>query len=137
MALVKLDFNLEDVKDSFQPLPTDDYEVKIIAQELKKSSNGNNMIAITWEIMNGDYTGRKIFDNVVLIESMGWKVKQYAELLDLTSGDELDPELLMGMEAVMKLVKKNKKPEELAADKAAGRDENPEKNEIKKITRIG
>ena len=137
MALVNLDFNLEDVKDNFQPLPADDYAAKIASQELKQSSNGNPMIAIVWEITDGEFTGRKMFDNMVLIESMGWKIKQYAELLGMTSGSSLDPSLLEGVEAILKIIQKNKTPEELAKDKAAGRDENPIRNEIKKIIKMG
>lgn len=137
MALVNLDFNLEDVKDNFQPLPADDYAAKIVSQELKTSSNGNPMIAIVWEITDGEFTGRKMFDNMVLIESMGWKIKQYAELLGMTSGSSLDPALLEGVEAILKIIQKNKTPEELAKDKAAGRDENPIRNEIKKIIKMG
>src|SRR5574343_1773920 len=129
--LVDLNFNIEDVKDNFQPLPADDYAAKIISQELKQSSNNNPMIAIVWEITDGEFTGRKMFDNMVLIESMGWKVKQYAELLGMTSGSSLDPSLLEGVEAILKIIQKNKTPEELAKDKAAGRDENPIRNEIK------
>lgn len=137
MALINLDFNLEDVKDNFQPLPADDYAAKITSQELKTSSNGNPMIAIVWEITDGEFTGRKMFDNMVLIESMGWKIKQYAELLGMTSGSSLDPSLLEGVEAILKIIQKNKTPEELAKDKAAGRDENPIRNEIKKIIKMG
>lgn len=137
MALVTLDFNLEDVKDSFELLPTDAYEAKITKQELKKSAAGNNMIAIEWTVLTGDFAGRKVFDNIVLMEATAWKVKQYAELIGLESGSTLDPELFMGVEAILGIVCRDQTAKEKDQAKAKGYDAEAQKNDIKKITKIG
>lgn len=135
MALINLGFNLEDVKNSFEPLPTDKYAAKIVKQELKQSQAGNNMLKFEWQITEGEYAGRKLFDNVVL--SLDWKVKQYAELIEQESGSQIDPDLFEGVEAVLDVLCREQTPKEKADAKAKGYDPDVMKNDIKKMTKIG
>ena len=135
MAFIKLDFNLEDVKSSFEPLPTDKYMAKIAIQELKTSSTNKPIFSIAWVILEGEYAGRKIFDNIVL--TVDWKVKQYAVLIGVESGTSLDPELFEGIEAVLDIRCREQTEKEKSDAKAAGRDPDAMKNEIKSITKVG
>lgn len=135
MALINVNFNLEDVKSSFEPLPADKYPVRLMKQELTTASSGNPMIKIEWEVTDGEYTGRKIFDNVVL--TVDWKVKQYAELIGVESGNSFDPELFIGVEAIIDMLLKPQTPKEKEAAKMAGRDPEAMVNKINKITKLG
>ena len=135
MPLINLDFNLEDVKNSFEPLPTDKYICKLVKQELTTSKSGKPMIKIEWNIIEGEYAGRKIFDNIVL--SVDWKVKQYSELIGASSGKQIDPDLFVGVEAVLEILCREQNAKEKADATAGGYDAEAMKNDIKKITPMG
>ena len=47
----------------FQPLPAGDYRVKVVNVEKKISQSGNEYVAMVMEIIDGDYTSRKIYNN--------------------------------------------------------------------------
>lgn len=100
MTKIALDYNIEDVSDGFETVPVDDYMCKMIRCELTKSSNNNNMLAVRWEIMEGDYAGRYIFDNVVLY--VQWKVKQYCKAAGVDAGSEFDSDDFLYTEAVVR-----------------------------------
>ena len=102
MPLINLDFNLEDVSTEREILPPDQYEAKIFDAEATMSSNGNPMIIITWEIMDGEFAGRRWKDYVVL--TVPWRVKQYAEVVGIESGTELDTEDFIGAEGIIEIV---------------------------------
>jgi hypothetical protein len=135
MTLINLDFNIEEVKDNFAPLPTDKYPCKFTARELKKSSAGNDMLAVEWTIMEGEHAGKKIFDFVTL--NTDWKVKQYAELIGVTSGSSFDPDLFDGLEVIIDYLLRDQKPKEKEKAKIDGRDPDCQINVITKITVIG
>ena len=97
---IDLGYNLEDVKNEFEALPASTYEAKIIECEYTPSkSSGKPMLKITWEVVDGEFQGRKLFDNV-LIETT-WKVKQYAEAAGIPSGAELQTEDFKGAEGIL------------------------------------
>jgi len=122
MPKVNLDFNIENASSGFEPLPADQYPAKIIKSELATSQAGNPVIKIQWEITDGEFTGRKLFDTIPL--QIDWRVKPYAELIGLSSGSELDTDDFIGAEAILQVKIR-------PADEKAGRDA---QNEIKKIT---
>ena len=102
MTIINLDYNLEDVKDEFEPLPVGDYFAKIDKCELVKSSTDKDMLKIQWVIVEGEFEGRRLFDNVVL--SVAWKVKQYAELAGIASGAALNTEDFVETEAILGVI---------------------------------
>lgn len=106
MARLSLGFNLEDVSSTFEPIPAGTYIARIVDVELKKSSKGNDMLSVKWTVIDGPMEGKNFFDNVVL--SVEWKVKQYAELIGVESGNELDTEDLIGAEATVTLEVKDR-----------------------------
>lgn len=104
MAQINLDYNLEDVSNEFEPLPSGQYLAKIATGDdflLSESQSGKPMIKVAWTVTEGEYEGRKIFDNIVL--SVGWKVKQYCEAAGIESGTSLDTEDFIGLEALVQV----------------------------------
>jgi hypothetical protein len=107
MAKVTLDYDVSEVSSQFEPLPAGQYLAEIVNPDdcqLTESQNGKAMIKIAWTIKEGEYEGRKIFDNVVL--SVDWKVKQYCDIAGIESGSELDTEDFIGMEAIVEVVQR-------------------------------
>lgn len=52
----------------FAPLPEARYNVKITAAELGKTKNDNDMITVTFDVMEGKYTNRKLWSNFTLTD---------------------------------------------------------------------
>jgi len=52
----------------FQPLPEGRYNVKITAAEVGKTKNDNDMITVTFDVMDGKYTNRKLWSNFTLTD---------------------------------------------------------------------
>ena len=51
----------------FQPLPAGDYRVKVANVEKKVSQSGNEYVAMVMEVIDGEYTARNIYNNVIPI----------------------------------------------------------------------
>jgi hypothetical protein len=49
-----------------QPLPVGEYRVKVANVEKKTSQSGNDYISMVMEIIDGDFTGRNIYNNFFL-----------------------------------------------------------------------
>lgn len=62
----KLNFDASKVKPQvpFETFPAGDYNAKIVESEVKPTTKGGTMIAFTAEIIEGEYAGRKVFDNI-------------------------------------------------------------------------
>lgn len=99
MAIINLDYDLENVKSDFEPLPEGQYFCKLTNCDLVKSSTGKDMLKIRWTVLEGEFEGRQLFDNVVL--SVDWKVKQYADLAGIESGTSLNTDDFVGIEALL------------------------------------
>ena len=106
MTLINLDYNLEDVSSSFEPLPESQYFARLDKCTLVKSSTGKDMLKIEWVIKEGEFEGRKIYDNVVL--SVDWKVKQYAVLAGVEEGTSLDTSDFEGVEALLNVIQEER-----------------------------
>ena len=73
----------------FSILPVGEYEFEVSDLEKTYSSKGNKMAKIVLDIM---YDGHnyKVFDNIVLMSNMKWKIAQFFECLGLKKkGTEL------------------------------------------------
>lgn len=62
----KLGENLQNI--DYPPLPEGRYNVKIVEATLGKTKNSNDMITVTFEVINGKYTNRKLWSNFTLTE---------------------------------------------------------------------
>lgn len=65
--MAKLNFNANNVdpQKPLDPIPTGWYPAMIVESELKptKDTKGT-MLALTWEVVDGEYKGRKVFDRL-------------------------------------------------------------------------
>lgn len=50
----------------FQPLPVGTYMTKVVNVEKKTSQSGNDYVGMVMEVIDGEYTGRKIYNNLHL-----------------------------------------------------------------------
>lgn len=97
---VDLGYNLEEVKNEFEALPASTYEAKIATCELTMSKTSNKpMLKFVWEVVDGEFAGRKLFDNVLIETS--WKVKQYAECAGIPSGAEVNTDDFLNAEGIL------------------------------------
>lgn len=103
MPIVNLDYDLADVSSSNEAVPAGNYLCKIDEAELTESKNNNPMIKIQWEIVEGEFAGRKLFDNLVLIQKCAWKVKQYADIAGIEEGTQLDTQDFIGVEGIVEV----------------------------------
>lgn len=97
---IELGYDLADVKNEFEPLPPSTYEARITECDFTQSQRTNKpMLKFTWEIVDGEFAGRKLFDNVLLETS--WKVKQYAEAAGIPNGSNPDTTDFIGTDAIL------------------------------------
>jgi len=67
MNSLNFSFTQEDLgQDSFAPIPAGNYVAQIINSEIKENRNGGRRLSVTFEIVDGDYSGRLIFENLNL-----------------------------------------------------------------------
>ena len=67
--------NLADVK-GLEPIPAGWYDCEIVHSVEGVSQAGNEKIELRWKVIQGQYEGRLVFDNLVFTESSLWRVKQ-------------------------------------------------------------
>lgn len=74
--MASLNFNLSDLDDSlfeeqpsFEPVPQDTYTLMITDSEMASTSKGGQMLKLSMQIVDGAHKGRKIWDNLNLINS--------------------------------------------------------------------
>ena len=71
--------------------------------EEKSSSNGNDMLAVTFEVTKGTSTGAKLYDNFVLTEKALWKLKGYLEVVGVKADGKIvvDLDKLVGKACII------------------------------------
>lgn len=94
---LRLDFSQVQGGD-FEPIPEGDYLVEIEKVEHKHSQSGNEMLQMTFNVVEGEYAGRKVFDNYVLTQAALWKLKSLFVALgkDVSGIAEFEPDELIG-----------------------------------------
>lgn len=70
MTVLNLNLSDYEIQEGFTPVPAGDYEVQVENSEVKTTKTNNTMLKITLTIISGAYTGRKIFENFVLSNSI-------------------------------------------------------------------
>lgn len=58
-----------DDERSFDPLPEGEYACEIIESELKPTKTGGEMLRLTLEVKQGQHAGRRIWDNLNIVNS--------------------------------------------------------------------
>lgn len=106
MAIMNLDFSNVPSRD---PLPEGVYPARVAkVDSVISKSSGNSMLKIEFDILDEDYTGRKVWGNYVLTESCLWKVMELFKALGLSCDAvvELDTEELIGLECNLKIAQR-------------------------------
>lgn len=88
--MISLDFSQV---QSFEALPVGKYVAKVAAAEEKTSQAGNQMINVTFEVVEGEAIGRKVFDNYVLTEKSLWRLKQFLASIGMGADGMVDIDL--------------------------------------------
>lgn len=83
-------------QDFDTPVPKGLYLAKISEMEETESSNGNEMIALTLEIIQGEYKGRLLWDYIVLTDAAAWKLRQFVDAVGLKGKGMIDTNTLTG-----------------------------------------
>lgn len=96
-------FNLGGQSSGFDPIPDGVYKVKVDSVNAKMSKNGNPYLEFVYVISEeGDYNGRKVWDNLTIIPTTAWKQQIVLETLTRQPWREnemkLNPKDLVGLE---------------------------------------
>lgn len=68
-----------------QPLPAGDYRVKVANVEKKTSQSGNDYVGMVMEIIDGEYTGRNIYNNLHLtVKTAENSIKRIYKMAEFT-----------------------------------------------------
>lgn len=68
MAKIKKKIDLSKKMGTFEPMPKGDYPSQITVSEWKDTDNGR-MLSLTWEVLSGEFKGRRFFVNLNLENS--------------------------------------------------------------------
>ena len=68
---MNLNQNLANTEEygTYRPLPPDDYRVRVIDDQVRETRSGENRLTFTYEVLDGPYAGRQIFDGFSLWSS--------------------------------------------------------------------
>ena len=94
----KIDFpNVQDAKD-FSPLPEGKYLCQLSKITKATTKYDDEMWKLHFKVIQGEYTGRIIFDNMVFSKAALGRVKLICSRLGLDTSQEVDvtPDLLQG-----------------------------------------
>lgn len=117
---MKLDFTGVKGQTEFEPIPAGKYQVQVTDyRQGNASENAKNPGAptISWEltIMDGEYEGRKVWENMTIVEASLWRLKAFLEAAGFEVDGEIDfdPDEVVNTELVAKvgIQKARKNPE--------------------------
>lgn len=85
-------------KQEFKEVPAGQYECSLKKLELKQAKSGADKVSAWWEILEGEFKGSLLFQNVVLSGSFGTHnykrfmldLKTNVDFLNFTSREELE-----------------------------------------------
>lgn len=71
MADLGMTFNVNDApeRDDFSPVPPGQYVGMVVASDKKQTSSGGEMFVLEIDIQGGEYAGRKIFENLNIVNN--------------------------------------------------------------------
>ena len=66
MNMLNMQFDQTELNSSpsYELLPKGNYTAQIVNSEIKENRNGGNRLSLQWEIVDGQYAGRMIFQNI-------------------------------------------------------------------------
>jgi Protein of unknown function (DUF669) len=82
---IPTDEQLEEVKTEYKLLTPGEYDFEVISAENTISKSSNNMIKLTLKVWEESGKERTIFDYLVNMSSMWWKIRHFADSVSLSS----------------------------------------------------
>lgn len=66
MNMLNMQFDQTELNSapSYELLPKGNYAAQIVNSEIKENRNGGNRLSLQWEIVDGQYAGRIVFQNI-------------------------------------------------------------------------
>ena len=100
---MEVDWDEVNEAQNFTLIPEGSYTCKVTDVEEKTSSNDNEMWNVTWEVLDGEFAGRKVFDRVMFTEKSLPRCKLMCAALgmDMRGRVNLTPELLLGRSCIL------------------------------------
>jgi hypothetical protein len=99
MPVITLPKDVGEMSDGFSSLGEGTYEATIERVNVGQTQKGNTKMDIMWK--NEGEGGGVVWDTVAV--NVDFKVKQYARLLGMDSGDTLDTDLLVGAKGIIEI----------------------------------
>ncbi|MCF6147307.1 MAG: hypothetical protein E3K37_01470 [Candidatus Kuenenia sp.] len=99
----RIDFDKIGEIEDYSPVPEDSYVCELVEITEDETKNGDEMWKLKFEIAEGEYQGRYLFDNIVFSPEAAKRVKFICSRLGLkTSGNvELTPEMLLNRKTII------------------------------------
>lgn len=80
----------QEVQVEYSPLPADTYTVRLMNVEPRESANGNPAWSWSYEVVEGEYAGRRLWDYTSLVEKALWRVKAIFDAFGVPPGTDTD-----------------------------------------------
>ena len=103
--MVRITLNLDDVGNTFTIIKPGRYPARVVDIEEKESSTGNPMLAWSWELEGGDYSGREIMSFTSLQDHALFGLKEHLEAFGISGEVDLDTDRLIGKTAMLTIAK--------------------------------
>lgn len=89
-AVLAAQVERQEVQINFEPLPAGTYTVRLMNVEPRESANGNPAWSWTYEVVEGEHTGRRLWDYTSLAEKALWRVKAVFDAFQVPAGTDTD-----------------------------------------------
>lgn len=109
--MANVDFTNVETKD-FELLPRGEYPLRVVeAEERDSQSSEYQYLNLSFEVIDGDFAGRRVWDNPSYSPKALWKLKDFLAAAgyteeDLSGAFEFDPADLVGVEVVGRVIQK-------------------------------
>jgi hypothetical protein len=89
-AVLAAQVERQEVQINYEPLPADTYTVRLMNVEPRESKNGDPAWSWTYEVVEGEHTGRRLWDYTSLSEKALWRVKAIFDAFGVAPGTDTD-----------------------------------------------
>lgn len=102
--MTTLNFTGVQASGDLSPIPDGTYDMSVVSVKPKTASTGSPMLEWVFEVEGGNFTGRRVFSNTILLPNSLWRTKDFLIALGFTEEElggefELVPSELIGLRA--------------------------------------
>ena len=104
----KIDFSKISNAVDFDPLPEEQYLVRLADIETDRTQQGEDKWILRWKVMGGEHEGRLIFDHMAFTPKAMPRVKMICACcgLDVAGETDLQPEMLLDKQVFINVFQK-------------------------------